>query len=595
MLLSAVDGAKLVGAVGALCAESAPIQTRGLRFVGTFSGELCLSSRDAAAALKRCAREASTTEAPSTRSTAGHGGVGPCCPASRPTMTTHAFADPFRRCNPFIAPDDTLVERQDAVDAREASYALVQSGPAVAAEEVDSHRDAVEVRVRWGAQVLALSHLEAGEGFAIGEGGDFVLPDAARTPIVASRADASYAIVPRGASATARANGAHPRAVRGGEEIALSDGMSVVIVLGAITIEIASVRAGKRIPSGFLTSLASSATAFLGLSFAGHAAIVASLALFVPSMNADDAEAIGREQVLTMQAMLNASAEREQELLKELEASSGEPTGGGSQGGEPHAGESGEAGTTKPVTTRGHMAFKGSDDRARLARREELELAAHGGLVGILRAGAPEVGPSSPWATETQLGQDSENKIGAMFGADANDAMGYGVGLWGVGQGGGGKGEGIGIGGVGNTIGGGGGGTGKWGYGKGDKDGWGDSHGPAVRGHVAKALRIRNAEVQTNGRIPAEVIQRIVRQNFGRFRLCYEAGLRANPGLGGRVVTRFVIGRDGAVAQAQDAGSDLASQEVVSCVVRSFNNLSFPQPEGGVATVTYPIVLNPGE
>ena len=60
-------------------------------------------------------------------------------------------------------------------------------------------------------------------------------------------------------------------------------------------------------------------------------------------------------------------------------------------------------------------------------------------------------------------------------------------------------------------------------------------------------------------------------------------------------MTRFVIGRDGAVAQAQDAGSDIASQEVVSCVVRSFGNLSFPQPEGGVATVTYPIVLSPGE
>jgi len=182
-----------------------------------------------------------------------------------------------------------------------------------------------------------------------------------------------------------------------------------------------------------------------------------------------------------------------------------------------------------------------------------------------------------------------------MFGADANDAMGYGLGLWGTGEGGGGKGEGIGIDGVGNTVGGGGGGPGKWGYGKGDKDGWGNGHGPGGGGHVAKAPRIRNPEITTNGRIPAEVIQRIVRQNFGRFRLCYESGLRSNPGLTGRVVTKFVIGRDGAVAQAQDAGSDMASQEVVSCVVRSFNALSFPAPEGGIATVTYPIVLSPGE
>ncbi|MBX3204657.1 MAG: AgmX/PglI C-terminal domain-containing protein [Labilithrix sp.] len=509
-------------------------------------------------------------------------------------MTT-AFANPFRPYNPFIASDDTLVEVEDAAEARDVSYALVQSGPSVASEEVESHLDAVEVRVRWGAQVLSLSHLEAGKGFAIGEGGDFVLPEAARAQVVASRMGVSYAIVPHGASATVSARGQHPRAANPGEEIALSEGVSVTIELEPVTIEIASVRAGKKVPIGFLASLASGAAAFIGLSFVGHAAIVASLAMFMPAMNADDAEGISREQVLKMQAMLNASAEREQEELKNLETSADDPTGGGSQGGEPHKGDTGAAGTTKPVTTKGHMAFKGSDDRARLSRHEELDLAANGGFIGILRAGAPTTGPSSPWATDTQLGQDADNKIGAMFGADANDAMGYGLGLWGVGEGGGGKGEGIGIDGVGNTVGGGGGGPGKWGFGKGDKDGWGNGHGPGGGGHVAKAPIIRNPTIETNGRIPPEVIQRIVRQNFGRFRLCYESGLRSNPGLSGRVVTRFVIGRDGAVAQAQDAGSDIASQEVVSCVVRSFNNLSFPQPEGGVATVTYPIALSPGQ
>jgi hypothetical protein len=59
-------------------------------------------------------------------------------------MSTHAFANPFRPYNPFIASnDDTLVEIEDVADAREASYALVQSGPAVAPEEVESHLDAV--------------------------------------------------------------------------------------------------------------------------------------------------------------------------------------------------------------------------------------------------------------------------------------------------------------------------------------------------------------------------------------------------------------------------------------------------------------------
>lgn len=103
------------------------------------------------------------------------------------------------------------------------------------------------------------------------------------------------------------------------------------------------------------------------------------------------------------------------------------------------------------------------------------------------------------------------------------------------------------------------------------------------------------SSIQTNGRNPADVIQRIVRLNFGRFRNCYVAGLGANPSLSGRIATKFVIGRDGAVTQASDAGSDVPDQNVVSSVVRSFNTRSFPPPEGGVATVTYPIMLTPGE
>ena len=95
-------------------------------------------------------------------------------------------------------------------------------------------------------------------------------------------------------------------------------------------------------------------------------------------------------------------------------------------------------------------------------------------------------------------------------------------------------------------------------------------------------------------RLPPEVIQRIVRQNFGRFRLCYENGLKNNPSLTGRVSVRFVIGRDGAVSNVGNGGSDMPDSGVVSCVVRSFYGLSFPQPEGGIVTVVYPISFSPG-
>ena len=96
-----------------------------------------------------------------------------------------------------------------------------------------------------------------------------------------------------------------------------------------------------------------------------------------------------------------------------------------------------------------------------------------------------------------------------------------------------------------------------------------------------------------SGRLPPEVIQRIVRQNQGRFRMCYEQGLRLNPNLEGRVVTRFVIGKDGAVSDASNAGSDLPDSQAVACVVRAYYGLFFPQPESGIVTVVYPIMFSP--
>jgi hypothetical protein len=183
-----------------------------------------------------------------------------------------------------------------------------------------------------------------------------------------------------------------------------------------------------------------------------------------------------------------------------------------------------------------------------------------------------------------------------------------GLGLTGVGEGGGSDGLGIGLGhlgGLGHTdgpVGSGRGGAGSpprgggW-AGGGWGRGWGFGVGHSGKG-LGKAPTVRMCDYaycMLSGRLPAEVIQRIVRQSFGRFRACYEVGLKTNPRLQGRVSTSFVIGRDGAVSSATNAGSDLPDPAVVSCVVRAFYGISFPQPEGGIVTVTYPITFSPLE
>ncbi|MRG94849.1 AgmX/PglI C-terminal domain-containing protein [Polyangium spumosum] len=115
---------------------------------------------------------------------------------------------------------------------------------------------------------------------------------------------------------------------------------------------------------------------------------------------------------------------------------------------------------------------------------------------------------------------------------------------------------------------------------------------PAPTGRAS--TQTRPGAMALNGRLPPEVVRRIIRQNFGRFRLCYENGLRLNPNLQGRVAVRFVIGADGAVSNVGNGGSDMPDGGVIACIVRAFHGLSFPKPEGGIVSVVYPIMFSPG-
>lgn len=171
-----------------------------------------------------------------------------------------------------------------------------------------------------------------------------------------------------------------------------------------------------------------------------------------------------------------------------------------------------------------------------------------------------------------------------MWGDTIGDALGSGLGISGIGEGGGIRGVGIGLHEVGSI-------------GGGDGDlpgGFGTHHGRLQEGRASGVPRIRKGPTEVKGRIPPEIIQRIVRQNFGRFRLCFESGLRENPNLEGRVAVRFLIGRDGRVTSVANGGSDLPDSVVTSCVVSAFYGLSFPAPDSGTVEVTYPIMFSPG-
>ncbi len=149
---------------------------------------------------------------------------------------------------------------------------------------------------------------------------------------------------------------------------------------------------------------------------------------------------------------------------------------------------------------------------------------------------------------------------------------------------------------VGDAIGSGGLGLGKLAIGHGagsGGSGFGSGSGRLGGSHETRAPTIRLGDVSVAGQLPPEVIKRIVRQNFGRFRLCYEQGLRTQPDLEGGVRVRFVISRAGKVTNVGDAGSTMPDASVTQCVVRAIYNLSFPQPGSGIVRVIYPMTFAP--
>jgi hypothetical protein len=499
------------------------------------------------------------------------------------------------------------------------TYSMVKSGPDVSPDEVEiAHASAIEVMILWDSNVLHVSHLAPPRSFSVGEemgektGVDYFIPSetlgTTRALIVASRGlGASLVILPRSrgyvdipgqgkvsladliSSGRARPSGE----MSGAHEYELPAGAKARMELdgSALVFQVSAVNAGKKVPVGFLATMEPAAFLFTGLSFLLHMGLVAVFAFFMPNMRGDDSEDIDRDQILMMQKLLNAEAEREQEERKDEEVTQTNPDQKEGGTGTRAKGEEGSMGNPNTKDSGHKYGVQGPKDNPdpHLAKQAALQEAAQFGMIGLISTmgGGDPNAPTAPWGREESSGQDEKSARGNMFGDTIGDSFGAGgLGLSGVGEGGGGRGEGIGLGNFGGLG---------HGAGTGTGQGIGSGRGRLGGGHQVKAPRIREGATSVNGRLPAEVIQRIVRQNFGRFRLCYENGMRNNPNLQGRVSVKFVIDRSGAVAMTADGGSDLPDQGVVQCVVRGFGNLSFPQPEGGMVTVVYPIMFNPGE
>lgn len=130
-----------------------------------------------------------------------------------------------------------------------------------------------------------------------------------------------------------------------------------------------------------------------------------------------------------------------------------------------------------------------------------------------------------------------------------------------------------------------------------------------TREPVARCAGDTKKLIATSGRLPAESIQRAIRDRLPLAMKCYEAGLARDPKLEGRVLVRLVIGLDGKVTEASSVTADAAKNadvmtpgdapvppmpdaKVTACVVEALRGTVFPAPDGGAVTVVYPVTLS---
>ncbi|MGK3960166.1 hypothetical protein WMF38_44845 [Sorangium sp. So ce118] len=144
-----------------------------------------------------------------------------------------------------------------------------------------------------------------------------------------------------------------------------------------------------------------------------------------------------------------------------------------------------------------------------------------------------------------------------------------------------------------------------------------DKDAKVVRSIVGRCKSNPYEPMKGKSHIPPHVVRRVVQENFGAMRACYEKGLRQNPKLGGRIPVHLAVDGQGKVTYAGDAdrppadapllialpspgaaapsspAPPLRDEKVVGCVLEVFRGLRFPSAADrkGVATVVYPVVF----
>jgi pSer/pThr/pTyr-binding forkhead associated (FHA) protein len=208
--------------------------------------------------------------------------------------------------------------------------------------------------------------------------------------------------------------------------------------------------------------------------------------------------------------------------------------------------------------------------------QKDREIAENAGLLGAMQ----DVGGMDGAFASSALDSSLTGGVGGLIGAKGTQIGAGGLGSRGSGLGGGGTAGGLG--GLGTK----GIGSGKSGYGKG-----GGSFGAKGQGGIGKV----GGSPIILGALDRSLIDAVIKRNMNQIRYCYQRELAKKPSLGGKIIIKFVIAKDGSVSSASKKSSTMGSGPVEQCIVGRFMRMKFPEPKGGgIVIVSYPFLFSPG-
>ena len=246
-------------------------------------------------------------------------------------------------------------------------------------------------------------------------------------------------------------------------------------------------------------------------------------------------------------------------------------------GGNPDAGEGAKAKKEEgKVGKKDAQLEKAKGNKVEIKKQEmDRQIVDNAGIMGAMDDDA-----LSQALGASGLSADIQGGIGGLIGAQGTQIGSGGLGARGSGIGGGGTAEGLGGLGTKGT------GSGASGFGSG-----GGNFGQKGEGGIAGV----GGDPIVIGALDRSLIDAVIKQHMNAIKYCYQRELTKNPALGGKIVIKFTIAKDGTTSSASTKSTTMSNQAVEQCIEGRFMRMQFPQPKGGgIVIVSYPFMFSPG-